>query len=69
MPKLKVGIAGYGIVGRRRHLYINQHQSLVVTAVCEQSFSSDYSDLPGINCYNNYNELLNRGHHVFVREL
>ncbi|NBO72116.1 gfo/Idh/MocA family oxidoreductase, partial [bacterium] len=37
MSKLKVGIAGYGIVGRRRHLYINEHPYLEVTAVCEQN--------------------------------
>ncbi len=58
MSKLKVGIAGYGIVGRRRHLYINEHPFLEVTAVCEQNFASDYSGLPGISCYNNYHDLL-----------
>ena len=58
MSKLKVGIAGYGIVGRRRHLYINEHPYLEVTAVCEQNFASDYSGLPGIRCFNNYHDLL-----------
>jgi predicted dehydrogenase len=58
MIKLKVGIAGYGIVGKRRHLYINEHPSLLVTAVCEQNFSSNDSELSGVICFNNYHDLL-----------
>jgi predicted dehydrogenase len=58
MTKLKVGIAGYGIVGKRRHQYINEHPSLVVTAVCEQNFSSNHSELPEVSCFNNYHDLL-----------
>lgn len=58
MSKLKVGIAGYGIVGKRRHQYIDAHPNLIVTAVCEQSFPQGFSGLSGISCYNNYKELL-----------
>jgi predicted dehydrogenase len=58
MSKLKVGIAGFGIVGRRRHLYINEHPFLEVTAICEQNFSSGFAELPGICCHNNYHDLL-----------
>lgn len=58
MKKLKVGIAGYGVVGKRRHQFINEHPDLMVTAVCEQTFPSGYAGLPGINCYTNYKELL-----------
>jgi predicted dehydrogenase len=58
MKKLKVGIAGYGVVGKRRHQFINEHPELTVTAVCEQTFPENFSGLPGIACYTNYKELL-----------
>jgi predicted dehydrogenase len=58
MSKLKIGIAGYGIVGKRRHQYIDAHPNLIVTAVCEQSFPQGFSEVLGINCFNNYKELL-----------
>ena len=58
MKIFKVGIAGYGIVGKRRHQYINEHPRLSVTAVCDQSLSNDNQGLPGIACYNNYKDLL-----------
>lgn len=58
MSKLKIGIAGYGIVGKRRHEYIRQHPDLQVTAICEQSFTPNFSELPGIACFNNYKQLL-----------
>ena len=37
---LKVGIAGYGVVGKRRHKYIDEHPSLRVVAVCDISFDT-----------------------------
>lgn len=58
MEKMKVGIAGYGIVGKRRHQFINEHPDLIVTAVCDQFFSSGSSGLHEITCFSNYNELL-----------
>ena len=60
MTKFKVGIAGYGIVGKRRHLYINEHKSLKVTAVCEQNFPKGYNELQDIVCFNNYKDLLDQ---------
>ena len=58
MNKLKVGIAGYGIVGKRRHLFIGEHPALEVTAICEQTFTGDLKGLPGISFFKNYKELL-----------
>ena len=60
MSKLKVGIAGYGIVGKRRHLFINDHKSLKVTAICEQNFPKGYNDLTDVLCFNNYKDLLDQ---------
>jgi predicted dehydrogenase len=59
MNKLKVAIAGYGIVGKRRHFFINTHEDLIVTAICEQNFKNESPDFNGINCYSDYKELLN----------
>ena len=59
LKTLKVGIAGYGIVGKRRHQFISEHPNLEVTAICEQSFTENYKELIGVNCYTNYEELLN----------
>jgi len=59
MNKLKVGIAGYGIVGKRRHVFINEHPKLQVVAVCDQNFNEDYLLNQGISYYNNINSLIN----------
>ena len=38
---LKVGIAGYGVVGKRRHQCIDDHPNLKVIAVCDQTFEGE----------------------------
>ena len=60
MHKLKVAIAGFGIVGRRRFQYIKEHPSLEVTAICEQRPLEKNIEYSGINYYNNYKELLEK---------
>ncbi len=55
--KLKVGIAGYGIVGRRRRQYIDKNLNLETVAVCDQNFNNK-EILDGIICYPNYRQLL-----------
>ncbi|WEK19659.1 MAG: Gfo/Idh/MocA family oxidoreductase [Candidatus Pedobacter colombiensis] len=57
MNKLKVAIAGYGIVGKRRHHYIDQHPNLEVVAVCDQNYDHDFVD-GNVHCYTNYHKLL-----------
>jgi predicted dehydrogenase len=60
MKIFKVGIAGYGIVGKRRHQYINEHPNLCVIAVCDQNLTNDENSFPGIECFNNYIDLLSK---------
>lgn len=60
MHKLKVAIAGFGIVGKRRFQYIKEHHSLEVTAICEQHPLETNIEYSGINYYNNYKELLEK---------
>jgi predicted dehydrogenase len=57
MNKLKVGIAGFGIVGKRRFEYIKSHPNLEVVAVCDQNYTID-GDENGVMCFTNYNKLL-----------
>ena len=56
--KLKVGIAGYGVVGKRRHQFIDLNPHLEVVGVCDQYFSGTGVFKEGINFYNNYKDLL-----------
>lgn len=60
MKFLKVGIAGYGVVGKRRHDVITQHPNLKVTGICDQIFQKQSVDNHGINYYSNYHDLLNK---------
>ena len=59
MKKLKVGIAGYGIVGKRRHVFIDEHANLEVVAVCDQNFKEPYAQKDGLAFYSNTEDLLN----------
>ena len=56
--KLKVGIAGYGIVGKRRRIFIDQHPSLQVVAVCDQNFEKSGALPDGTKFFSHYKELL-----------
>ena len=56
--KLKVGIAGYGVVGKRRCQCVEQNSSLEMIAVCDQVFPEEVSIVDGYRSYNNYKQLL-----------
>jgi predicted dehydrogenase len=56
--RLRVGIAGYGVVGKRRHHFLDLHDSFEVVGVCDQKFSGFGSLKQGVNYYRNYQELL-----------
>ena len=56
--KINVGIAGYGIVGKRRGECINKNQHLNLVAVCDRNFESPGKLDDGIFYYPTYNELL-----------
>ena len=55
--RLNVGIAGYGLVGRRRREHADAHPKLHVTAVCDQRFDSEHTE-DGLRCYRDYRSLL-----------
>lgn len=56
--QLRVGIAGYGVVGKIRHKFIDQHPQMKVTAICDQEFSSMTKRLKTVRCLKDYKQLL-----------
>lgn len=55
---LRVGIAGYGVVGRRRHACVERNPAMRVVAVCDRTFNSDGVRPDGIRFYQDYRSLL-----------
>lgn len=56
--KLRVGIAGYGMVGTRRRVFIDRHPHLQTVAVCDQNFKEAGTLPDGVRCYPHYRQLL-----------
>lgn len=59
MTELKVGIAGFGVVGKRRKECVDRHPHLRVVAVCDRSFGGEGTLDEGIHYYQDYRRLLN----------
>jgi predicted dehydrogenase len=58
MNKLRVGIAGYGVVGKRRKECVDNHPNLELVAVCDQNLK-DRGDLEkNIRYFQKYESLL-----------
>ena len=57
---LRVGIAGYGIVGKTRHRVLNQHEAFDVVAISDINFKENPTDLDNINAYCDYKDLINK---------
>ena len=57
---LRVGIAGYGIVGKTRHRVLNQHEAFDVVAISDINFKENPTDLDNINAYSDYKDLINK---------
>jgi predicted dehydrogenase len=58
LTKLKVGIAGFGVVGKRRRVYIDQHPKMKTVAVCDINFDKPQILEEGIIAYEDYKNLL-----------
>ena len=56
--KLKVAIAGYGVVGRRRREHIDRHPSLQTVAVCDQRLDGQGTFEDGVRYSTHYKNLL-----------
>ena len=66
MKKLRVGIAGYGVVGKRRKECVDLHPDMEMVAICDQFFSDDEIIVDGLNSYQNYNDLLKEDFDVLI---
>ncbi|MDA9969580.1 Gfo/Idh/MocA family oxidoreductase [Gammaproteobacteria bacterium] len=55
---MRVGIAGYGVVGKTRHRSIESNTSYQVTAISESSENARKSIPEGIDIYNDYKTLI-----------
>lgn len=58
MGKLRVGIAGFGVVGRRRRQFIDQRDDMVTVAVCDRTFTEDGHLPDGLPAFGSYQRLL-----------
>ena len=58
MTKLRVGIAGYGVVGKRRKACADRNSKLKVVAVCDCIFDKSGRFPDGIRYYPDYKSLL-----------
>jgi predicted dehydrogenase len=58
MSDLRVGIAGFGVVGKRRKNCIAGHPRLRVVAVCDQTFADEGVLPDGVRYYRDYRRLL-----------
>ena len=56
--RMNIGIAGYGVVGKRRRIHIDEHPSLQTVAVCDQHFKHASVLSDGVRAYPDYRQLL-----------
>lgn len=58
MNDFRIGIAGYGIVGRRRKECIDRNPHLRVVAVCDRTFQDEGTFSDGVRYFREYRRLL-----------
>ena len=58
MKTLRVGIAGYGVIGPKRHRYIDLHPNMKVVAISDQKFQENNMEHHEIRRFRNYFDLL-----------
>ncbi len=54
---LRVGIIGYGVVGKRRRFYIDKHPNMKTVAVCDVRFKPDESMVNGNTTSKDYQDV------------
>jgi predicted dehydrogenase len=56
--KLKVGIAGYGLIGKRRRVHIDLNAHMQTVAVCDRTYGGSGRMPDGVRYHADYRELL-----------
>ena len=59
IKKLKVGIAGYGVVGKRRRVHIDKNPNMQTICVSDITISDPVKLQDGVKYLNNYKDLFN----------
>ena len=62
--KLKVGLAGFGVVGERRYRVLSEHQNFEVVAIADKKLVEGHVIGDGIQTLQNFHELV--GHNLDV---
>src|SRR5258706_8303087 len=55
---LRVGIAGYGVVGKRRRSVINHHPNMKTVAICDRTFAEEPYSGGDVAVHTDYHDLL-----------
>ena len=58
MMKKRIGIAGFGVVGKRRRAHIDETCQMQTVAVCDQTFAGSATLPDGLHAYSHYRDLL-----------
>lgn len=58
MSDLRVGIAGFGVVGKRRKDCVDRHPNMRVVAVCDQTFGGEGTLGDSVRHYRDYRRML-----------
>jgi len=58
MEKLRVGIAGYGIVGKHRRQIIDEHPRLKTVAICDKKFEDSENPPDDVQSYTHYKQMI-----------
>lgn len=66
MKKLRVGIAGYGVVGRRREKAVALNKHLQLVAVCDRSFTESGTRPDSVHYFPTYQQLLDEPLDVLI---
>ncbi len=57
---LRLGIAGYGVVGKRRRFFADQRDDIRTVAVCDRTFAEPTTLPDGVRAYTRYQDLLSK---------
>jgi len=66
MGQVKVGIAGYGVVGKRRKACVDRNPHMRVVAVCDRLLEKESALRDGVRCYPDYQRLLSEELDVLI---
>lgn len=60
MKQLRVGIAGFGVVGKQRYKSVLKIPNTTVVSVSDKTFSDDHLSEEGFYCFDDYRKIYNK---------